>query len=76
MEGKEKSEGRSPDMRDVIPKVGIRVDLLDTENIWCPATVVKVIGSFKDLKVLLRYDGWGRDYDEELVSGGGLPFLD
>mmetsp|Transcript_26382 Transcript_26382/g.40275 ORF Transcript_26382/g.40275 Transcript_26382/m.40275 type:complete len:135 (+) Transcript_26382:748-1152(+) len=48
-------------------KAGERVDVCDTELIWCRATVELVIKSAnrKDL-LYLHYEGWNRKYDEYL----------
>ena len=46
-------------------KVGERIDVCDTENIWCTAQVEIVIktANRKDL-LYVHYEGWNRKYDE------------
>lgn len=46
-------------------KAGEKIDVCDTENIWCKATVELVIKTpnRKDL-LYLHYEGWNRKYDE------------
>jgi hypothetical protein len=46
-------------------KAGDKIDVCDTENIWCMATVELVIKSAnrRDL-FYLHYEGWNRKYDE------------
>lgn len=46
-------------------KAGDMIDVCDTENIWCKATVELVVKSQnrKDL-LYLHYEGWVRKYDE------------
>ena len=48
-------------------KAGDKIDVLDTENIWCKATVELVCKALnrKDL-LYIHYDGWNRQYDEYL----------
>lgn len=50
-------------LKDVKP--GDKVDVFDTELIWCKATVELVIktANRKDL-LYLHYEGWNRKYDE------------
>lgn len=47
------------------PKAGDKLDVCDTENIWCKATVELIIktGNRKDL-LYIHYEGWNRKYDE------------
>mmetsp|Transcript_29277 Transcript_29277/g.38485 ORF Transcript_29277/g.38485 Transcript_29277/m.38485 type:complete len:439 (-) Transcript_29277:135-1451(-) len=42
-------------------KVGRRIDALDLEQVWSPATIVEV---GEDSKVLIKYDGWGSEWNE------------
>ena len=46
-------------------KAGDKIDVLDTEQIWCKATVEMIVksDSRKDL-LYVHYDGWNRKYDE------------
>jgi len=46
-------------------KPGDKLDVCDTEYIWCKATVELVVKSKirKDL-IYLNYEGWNRKYDE------------
>jgi hypothetical protein len=49
-------------------KAGQIIDCLDTEHIWCPATVELKIQSerSKEPLILVHYEGWSRKYDELL----------
>lgn len=46
-------------------KTGEKLDVCDTEHIWCKATIELVIKTIerKDL-LYLHYEGWNRKYDE------------
>ena len=48
-------------------KPGDKLDVCDTEHIWCKATVELVCRTHnrKDL-LYIHYDGWNRQYDEYL----------
>jgi hypothetical protein len=50
-------------------KPGQRIDVLDTEHIWCNAQVeLKIQAEAHDSPLLLvHYDGWSRKYDEFLL---------
>lgn len=44
---------------------GARLDVLDTENIWCVGEVIKVLPNKNHASTLLiHYAGWDRAYDE------------
>ena len=44
---------------------GEQIDVCDTENIWCKATVELVIKtSIRPNLLYLHYEGWNRKYDE------------
>jgi len=44
---------------------GDQIDVCDTENIWCKATVELVIKTLNRPNLLyLHYEGWNRKYDE------------
>ena len=46
-------------------KAGEQIDVCDTENIWCKATVELVVKSNNRRDLLyLHYEGWNRKYDE------------
>jgi hypothetical protein len=46
-------------------KAGEKVDVLDTELIWCQAVVEMVIKTANRRDLLyLHYEGWNRKYDE------------
>lgn len=46
-------------------KAGDKLDVLDTEHIWCQAVVeLKIRTSNKKPLLYLHYDGWSRKYDE------------
>ena len=46
-------------------KAGDKIDVLDTEQIWCKATVEMIIKSDNRRDLLyVHYDGWNRKYDE------------
>jgi hypothetical protein len=49
-------------------KAGQIIDCLDTEHIWCQATVELKIQSerSKEPLILVHYEGWSRKYDELL----------
>lgn len=50
-------------------KPGDKLDVLDTEYIWCPASVeLKVLAENRAPLLYLHYDGWSRKYDEYLYS--------
>jgi hypothetical protein len=52
-------------VRDVKP--GQKLDVLDTEHIWCVAEVeLKITGEKREPLLYLHYDGWNRKYDEYL----------
>jgi hypothetical protein len=48
-------------------KVGDKIDVLDTEYIWCKATIELIIkeNNHQDL-LYLHYENWNRKYDEYL----------
>lgn len=50
-------------------KPGEKLDVLDTEHIWCTAIVeLKIQASQQTTPLLLvHYDGWSRKYDEYLL---------
>lgn len=46
---------------------GQKVDVLDTEHIWCTAEVeIKILAEDRKPLLYLHYDGWSRKYDEYL----------
>jgi hypothetical protein len=46
-------------------KAGEKLDILDTELIWCQATVEMVIKTTNRRDLLyVHYEGWNRKYDE------------
>ena len=48
-------------------KVGNKLDVRDTEHIWCIATIEQIIRKkFKTPLVYVHYEGWSRVYDEYL----------
>lgn len=48
-------------------KAGSKLDVLDTEHIWCPALVeLKITCSNGSPLILVHYEGWSRKYDEFL----------
>lgn len=50
-------------MKDV--KAGEKLDVLDTEHIWCTAVVeLKIKAANKQPLLYLHYEGWSRKYDE------------
>ncbi len=56
------------------PRVGIRIEICDPDNIWSSATIAKVDkvdkkrGSSPPLhNVTVRYEGWGPEWDESLT---------
>ena len=50
-------------------KTGQKLDVLDTEHIWCKAMVeLKIQSENREPLLLLHYDGWSRKYDEYLNS--------
>jgi hypothetical protein len=46
-----------------------RLDVLDTEHIWCTAVVELKINTVesKTPLLLIHYEGWSRKYDEFLL---------
>ena len=48
------------------PKIGMELDVRDTEYIWCRGSIEKIVTTFKSKSKLLyvHYDGWNRYYDE------------
>lgn len=50
----------------VIPKVGMPLEILDSDNIWNLAKVIRVKKTKSECHVTIRYDGWGSDWDEEM----------
>lgn len=50
-------------------KIGQSVDILDNVNsVYCPGVVV----AYKDRQVVVRYKGWGDEWDEALNPDGKL----
>ena len=50
-------------------KPGDKVDVNDTENIWCRATVELVVKTQNRQNLLyLHYEGWNRKYDEYIYQ--------
>lgn len=50
-------------------KAGDKIDVNDTENIWCRATVELVIKTQSRQNLLyLHYEGWNRKYDEYIYQ--------
>jgi hypothetical protein len=51
------------------PKVGMKVEICDPDNIWSSAKIIKVTRNknSKSHKVLIRYDGWGDEWDETIT---------
>lgn len=48
-------------------KVGDKLDVRDTEYIWCVGTVKIIIESpFKELLLIIHYEGWNKYFDEIL----------
>lgn len=48
-------------------KAGDRIDVLDTEHIWCSAVVeLKIKTAEKPPLLYIHYEGWNRKYDEYL----------
>jgi hypothetical protein len=46
-------------------KAGDRIDVLDTEHIWCSAIVeLKIKTASKQPLLYVHYEGWSRKYDE------------
>ena len=50
-----------------IPFVNMRVEILDTEHLWSPGYLVQVHPATN--KVTIAFDGWGRQWDEQLDWG-------
>lgn len=50
------------------PKVGMRLDVRDSDYIWSPARVLKLARD-KNMQTLvdIHYDGWGEEYDEHSI---------
>lgn len=43
----------------------MKIDVRDTEYIWCKGTIEKVVHTQKKAKLLyIHYEGWNRYYDE------------
>jgi len=49
-------------------KVGDRIDSLDLDEVWSPATVVAIECGDSN-KVFIKYDGWGDDWNEWVDLG-------
>jgi hypothetical protein len=50
-------------------KPGEKIDVNDTENIWCRATVELVVKTQNRQNLLyLHYEGWNRKYDEYIYQ--------
>ena len=47
---------------------GMKLDVCDTENIWCPAKILQVIKSNSNISVLIHYEGWSSKFDELINS--------
>ena len=56
------------------PLVNMRLEILDTDNLWSPGYIVKVSSSSSSgcgsqQQVTVAFDGWGRQWDETLSWG-------
>ena len=51
----------------MVPKVGMEIDVCDKEYIWSSAIIVKVDRKRQPTKCQIRYNGWGKEWDEILV---------
>lgn len=46
-------------------EVGDKLDIRDTEYIWCVGTVqIKIESPNKDPMLVVHYEGWNKYYDE------------
>lgn len=43
--------------------IGMELDVLDTEHIWCVGTIRGIIHN-KVPQILIHYNGWNKIYDE------------
>lgn len=63
------AEEEFSNVTDIIPVEGMHVELRDPDFIWSAATIVEVKKGRKKTdptEVVLRYDGWGHEWNETL----------
>lgn len=69
--GEEDEIEEKSNIADETPYKGMKLEIRDSDYIWSSGYLVDVIKSKKVTTVIVASDGWGRQWDEELVWPSG-----